>query len=493
MPIPAIVLSNEKRRGLAALVFSTYNAHWPDNNLDFRIPVNDVRSIAGPIHRPYPKNVTLVPTRTAVQAAMDDLLAPFEDEDWLFWAMDGRYLSGVFNISALKQVEDFVLANDDPTIDGIKLLPWQEILSEETLRIGDQVFSKQTQSGHQSICHHQFLRCRVLRRLFQGQFSDAVTIEAVDHPEFFASTRLDDFNVYVPDRKITHQGAPMVGSNLTLNGRRMCEIYDCETPNYEERPIVADYANPFCRNPWSGVVPQSTRSTAHPDPSPTRKRALEAVRKSPFPGHRTDGIEADYVIVSYGGVGSKALVKSVGEETQSAVDHTHWRFQPRQADRAIKFVYVFGDPRNSVQSFFDRRENIHERHGFDGVHRAGIQAWVDDHCINLQGDWEHFCSSWDIVAFLSQSNDLLRLEEQFYNWFFNPEKLDVVFVRYETMWENELEIAALLGLEKLNLPKKVTRQSDWTDLPAQITRMLDLKYGDLARRLEGLSDVFEVA
>lgn len=205
---------------------------------------------------------------------------------------------------------------------------------------------------------------------------------------------------------------------------------------------------------------------------------------------------ADFHVVSFGGVGSKLVVKGLCPGQSPKIlnsRHHHWRQPPRSLDWQTRVIFLFGDPRDSVISFFNRRNTMHAGHGFQGKDRAGKPDWPQRHCRNLEGDWQELSTEWDLAAFLAHGRDLFRLQEHFDNWLTSARPKRVLFVRFEELWSNLPEVLAFLDLpaqRAATFPPRQGRGSDWRRQSDELRVGLDTLYGNLARRLETLPDVF---
>lgn len=192
---------------------------------------------------------------------------------------------------------------------------------------------------------------------------------------------------------------------------------------------------------------------------------------------------------SFGGVGSKTFVRAAtGLDGIRALAgaHGHHRAPPTWLAGGTRVVYLHGDPRNAVVSFFGRRTGRHERHGFDGKAGNPSPDWPLRHCRNLGGDWQALSADWDLGRFLDHGRDLFRLEEHYRNWREGPLPWPVLFVRFEEHRDHLPAILDFLGLPRAaagRFPPVVPRSSDWTQRSAAERDGLERLYGPLAARL----------
>ena len=206
----------------------------------------------------------------------------------------------------------------------------------------------------------------------------------------------------------------------------------------------------------------------------------------------------DYA-VSCGAAGSKLFTKFLYPNIKNDSVwrfHLHTRHPEKAPTDARRFIYLFSDPRNAVLSYFQRRLKKHSRHGFvDQSARSeewiDIDAfWVRKHLKNLGCDETAVHESWTLLDYLDQvTQDVFRLQEHFDTWLTETDR-DVLFIRYETMWQQEPEMKRILGLSDSHLPAFVDRAADWRRQETGVQKKLDELYGAFARRLENLPDIF---
>ncbi|MCF6430632.1 MULTISPECIES: hypothetical protein [unclassified Leisingera] len=206
-------------------------------------------------------------------------------------------------------------------------------------------------------------------------------------------------------------------------------------------------------------------------------------------------------VVSCGASGSKVFSRFLypGEDTrQAARRHLHNRNPQEAPVQAARFVYLFSDPRDSVISFFQRRLTKHSNHGFasqDGPRQEWEVAerdWVLRHLRNLGGNGDAVSGDWGLEEYLEYSReDVFRMEEHFCNWLAATTR-EVLFVRYETLWQHEQDVIRHLGLPAdSRLPEFVPRAADWQSQPPAVRDRLNRLYGGFAGRLAALPGLFD--
>jgi len=211
--------------------------------------------------------------------------------------------------------------------------------------------------------------------------------------------------------------------------------------------------------------------------------------------------ELDFCIVSSGGVGSKMLVKALIASSRLhrtgnrglIAAHSHMRIPPETIPEGTKILYMFGDPRDSVVSFFDRRKSKHDRHGFNTkiIDKPNIY-WVLQHCENVECKTFDMDETWGLHKFLENGLDYFNLEEHFDSWFYSNTDYDIVFVRYENIWDNVKALGKTLELDIKRFPEKIERRSKCENLDSADKTRCNEMYGSFSERINKLPDIFTV-
>lgn len=205
-------------------------------------------------------------------------------------------------------------------------------------------------------------------------------------------------------------------------------------------------------------------------------------------------------IISCGAAGSKMFTQFLYPEVSSKLlgnFHGHYRCPETAPERFTGFVYMFADPRDAVISFFERRERLHGNHGFrqerkdagDKQWQASNREWVRNHLVNLECDPASVDASWSLEAYLENcSEDVFRFEEHFDNWRADNDR-DVLFVRFESLWDREADLRRIFNRPGANLPTYTPRAANWKTYPPEVIDGLNLHYGRFANRLAGFPDI----
>jgi hypothetical protein len=167
-PIPAIVLTCQRYAPLTEHMIDTYGEVWPDHPFLFRLPDGQAtRKVAA--RRPH--GVELITTaegeaRGRFRAAVLGLLAGLHDDAWVYWCIDDKYpiwldLRVVRSLAAGLEAQP-------PAVAGLSFARRgsHRRTTPTSLHIRGYGFHRRT--DYKQIWLHQFLRAKVLRRLFEG-------------------------------------------------------------------------------------------------------------------------------------------------------------------------------------------------------------------------------------------------------------------------------------------------------------------------------------
>lgn len=164
-------------------------------------------------------------------------------------------------------------------------------------------------------------------------------------------------------------------------------------------------------------------------------------------------------LISTGGVGSCAVRNYIREFIYTTDAH---RRDPK-IDIPAKIVYVYGDPRNQLLSFF----------------RRGFMRAPYTHCHHVRGNVEDISvlPEWTLESYLENGVDYYDLSGHLSGWLnYNQRCYEIMFVRYEAMADKMMDILQFMDIPLMpNGFEFRARSSDWTALPdkhqEQITDM----------------------
>ena len=173
----------------------------------------------------------------------------------------------------------------------------------------------------------------------------------------------------------------------------------------------------------------------------------------------------DVIVSSFGGVGTSPfliwLSSQLNCNSPSDLDNLKHVVDPKVvSDNAEKFVYIFGDPVESILSLY-RRNHI------------GSQF------TKLTGEYNKIT----IEEYADSGKDLLNYERQFDNWT-NFNCKPVLYLKYPHFWSHEAEILKFLELSNDSiLFKKKERTIVKSNFPKKVIEKLELIYKPLNEKM----------
>lgn len=471
--IPAPVLAYDDDLDVTLFCLDQYARHWPDCRLQFLVPVNGDAALARLVAE-APTSLDVRPVRSdpSVGATLRTLLAETEGHDWIFWANGDRYPYAIPDPDALSRLAAAIVTDElDDEIVAVRLTRWKDALevADAPIReVSGQRFHLRPPMPH-GFWHHHLLRRTWLAQHVETGPEHETLYEF--HHRVMARLATDPGQTLIPERALMKFEEPILKGFLTLNYGARLKRRGQTAQDRPARRVTTAYVSPRIEKDnffWEKV--ESAPSLARNWPS------------------------APVTVISYGGVGSKALARWLLPEAEGADlsrAHSHRRVPPAGVSDGRRLVYVFGDPREAVLSIFNRRDARHERHGFEPTpSREGRQDFAVCHATNLEVDPRPMTPEWGLGDFLAQGMDLFRLEEHFDFWRYADADYPILFLRYESLGRTAGVLAEALGLTlpPFDFKERVSRLEG---LQTDIRQGLDVIYGDFAATLAPLPDLFE--
>jgi hypothetical protein len=221
--IPAIVLTCQRHIPIAEHMIDRYHAKWPGHSFRFRLPdCSASRALANRAGQ----RIELVKTgegegRGMFRAAVLGLLGGLDDDEWVYWCIDDKYVEWI-DIKTAQAVVDRTIAIGDRKVAGVSFARTRQLSNlhsdrQPTLRLGDLVLVRRP--NYRQIWLHQLLRAKVLRTLFSGF---PMQIDAAKDMHVFARAAQlpDDHRLYVTSRNAVVFGESTTSGRLTANCAR---------------------------------------------------------------------------------------------------------------------------------------------------------------------------------------------------------------------------------------------------------------------------------
>lgn len=217
--IPAIVMTCQRYVPITEHMIDRYDAAWPGHPFEFRVPDGAAARAIEPRHR---GRVVLVPTgegegRGRFRAAVLGLLEGVADDDWVYWCIDDKYVAWI-DRHLVEAVTAILPTVADTAVSGLSFARVRRLArggeERERWHAGGLAFDRR--SDYRQIWLHQFLRAKVLRRLFGG-FPELIA-SAKEMDELHRRAVLPaDHRLYVLDRNAVVFGESTSRGRLTAN------------------------------------------------------------------------------------------------------------------------------------------------------------------------------------------------------------------------------------------------------------------------------------
>ncbi|MEM7705944.1 MAG: hypothetical protein AAF358_10355 [Pseudomonadota bacterium] len=481
----ALLFTQDSEVDITIFVLRAIQKLLPTNGIQFVVPFAD-REVARTIKQAVPGlDIGTHEMPASAPGTLRRLVEMAGNDNWVLWQNSDRLPIAYNRKLDFGRLADAIENGEADRYAAVKLMVWRELEGLEkptrTIAMAGAEFAEVPYSRF-GFWHPHFIRTEVLgdaveRLSVPGGFRRANIVMA-DH---LASLELPTL---LPTTPILKCEETLLNGKVTLNlesRRRRCGLKPMAPGQLVSKTasFTSPQTLPKVNTYWLNSPRKVEQSLSHLSP------------------------ELKCYFVSPGGVGSKVLCQSFcaacGVQDRVTIDRSHGHRRlpwPSLLEHQCA-VYVFGDPCNAVLSFFSRRIQRHARHGMTWSHaetpeetKPGDSDWVIRHMSNLQVPPGPLNETWGLREFLSQPHDLFRLEEHLDSWLYADAPYPVVFLRYETLWENAGAVARYFGLADLSLPDQVQRASDWTSLPTEDQKAMTAIFGGFSNRIASLPDVF---
>lgn len=184
----------------------------------------------------------------------------------------------------------------------------------------------------------------------------------------------------------------------------------------------------------------------------------------------------EVLIVSYGGVGTTFLAKSISKykTTNCPINsdgYKHLPIPPIILNKKTRIIFVFGDPVLATISLFKR--------GFHSWQSVLLQKYYSRKFLIPKES--------RIEDYSNMKEDGFQFERQFFNWHSKYLATPTLFINYNDIFDNLDIIATFLNLPKEfveTFPAKRKRSSRESDLDEQTVAELRSKYSSFRETLD---------
>ncbi|WP_234572570.1 sulfotransferase domain-containing protein [Rhodohalobacter sp. 614A] len=189
----------------------------------------------------------------------------------------------------------------------------------------------------------------------------------------------------------------------------------------------------------------------------------------------------DVVVTSYGGAGTTFFMEFLSQfRTINHLHDTgnlkHTAYPPVSIKPSQKFIYLFGDPIHATISLFNR--NFHHLHSIKIQQGSNINSPIPE--------------SMTLEEYATEGVDRFGFCNHFYNWYRSTSLNPILFIRYETLYENLPAIFDFLELPQSALemfPERKVRNSVEKEISSETLRQLENMYGKFQNELSKIPDI----
>lgn len=230
----AIVLTFDKYHALVDHMIYTYQVVWPTNPFCFRVPY---QIYPKDLMKKYGDIMLLRKTKKDIKNTVLELINDLDDDEWIYWCIDDRYLIDIDEIKVNKIIS-WIKSIDDTKICGILLNRFHNLLREENLVLGSYIYSFNSEKfirrrNYKRIWNPQFLRVKVIRYLFNSFPDVPFAAKEMD----FLKDKLEppqDQELYVSELNYFVVGESTTRGKLTKNCLISMIRANIEIPEYFE-------------------------------------------------------------------------------------------------------------------------------------------------------------------------------------------------------------------------------------------------------------------
>lgn len=165
----AIILTYDRYRTLTEHMIARYDELWPDHPFCFRIPFQNSDG-------PNSSRREYIQSPSEIKSTVLKLLEDLPDEEWIYWCIDDKYPISL-NLEKIKEVLQWIKQPSAKEASAVLFCRTRKMFDSNFLqktRWKDESGNVYLQrKGYRQIWIHQFLRVKVIRRLFE-QFPDDI-------------------------------------------------------------------------------------------------------------------------------------------------------------------------------------------------------------------------------------------------------------------------------------------------------------------------------
>lgn len=232
----ALVLTYDENHFLADHMIATYNKLWPDHPFVFHVPYQDNPD---QLKNKYRERVEMVAAPRSIIGTIDKLTENIEPNEWVYWAIDDKYLIALDTLKA-RNYHNWVTENKDTSVLGLVThrawALWTTNVSPipTQLEICGDVLLKRL--SWRNFWLHQYYRVKAIRSMIQTFPRDPIVPKEMDG---WVRKGIDNkHSLYVIEKPTQLFGEST--SNGVLNSRSLasCKRYGVCVPERRMHTII---------------------------------------------------------------------------------------------------------------------------------------------------------------------------------------------------------------------------------------------------------------
>jgi len=217
----AIVLTFDKYMILTDHMISRYNNMWPAHPFVFYIPFQHI-DVKNYFEAKYGNQVQLIKTPSDIVRTMRVLLDNIQDNEWIYWCMDDRYPIQIKQ-TKMHQIYNWIQTIKDTEVSGVRCInypfgrmPENIYYFKNSINAPFGMKFLKRKNNYNMIWAHQFLRSKVLKRLFSEIPLDLKAAKDMDY--IVEKLQLpNDQKLYVLNSNIISLGESSSRGKITQN------------------------------------------------------------------------------------------------------------------------------------------------------------------------------------------------------------------------------------------------------------------------------------
>ena len=237
----ALVLTYDEHLPIADHMIQTYQDRWHEHQFTFRLPYNN--DPPNYLKDKYECDIELVESDPAINDTMLTLLQGVSDEEWIYWALDDKYVLKL-DTQSVNELRQWLVQNGN-NIDGLSFVRARNLLSGVSLSgeyfvDNDKKFLRR--SDYSQIWLPQFLKAKVLRHLFE-EMSEPESAKEMDKLKYEVGLP-EDHKLYVTNKNYAVFGESTSRGKITQNCARSFGEYGRDLPRgfelSNEKKVIGD-------------------------------------------------------------------------------------------------------------------------------------------------------------------------------------------------------------------------------------------------------------